>query len=150
MRTAIMLALAALVGCGSRPRTTTGDSFLRMERLECLGRCPAYRLTLYADGVVEFHGVKEVPAGTQWGHIDPAQVTRLMARVERAPTWTCDPARIETDQPAVLVTVMRHGREIRRRFMHDTGDPCAPHQELERIEGDIDITAGTAAFVHHE
>lgn len=149
MRAAIALLLAALVGCASRPRTTTGDSFVRLERLECLGRCPAYQLTLYADGVVEFHGVKEVPAGTQWGQIDPAQVTRLMARVEHAPQWTCDPARIETDHPAALMTVMRHGREV-RRVMHDTGDPCAPHQELERIEGDIDITAGTATFVHRK
>jgi hypothetical protein len=149
MRAATTLALAAVVGCASRPKTTTGDSFVRMERLECLGRCPAYRLTLYADGVVEFHGVKEVPAGTQWGHIDPAQVTRLMARVEHAPEWTCDPARIETDQPAALMTVMRHGREV-RRIMRDTGDPCAPHQDLERIEADIDITGGTATFVAHE
>ena len=149
MRAAMMLALAVMVGCASRPKTTTGDSFVRMERLECLGRCPAYRLTLYADGVVEFHGVKEVPAGTQWGHIDPAQVTRLMARVEHAPEWTCDPARIETDHPAALMIVMRNGREV-RRIMHDTGDPCAPHQDLERIEADIDITGGTATFVAHE
>ncbi|HEY5946987.1 MAG TPA: DUF6438 domain-containing protein [Kofleriaceae bacterium] len=132
-----------------KTHTTTADSFVRMERVECLGSCPVYRVTLYADGAVEFHGVKEVPVGTQWGTSEPAQVKRLMARVEQAPQWHCDPQRITTDQPATVLTVWRDGKEV-RRVGHDLGDPCAPHDVMELIEADIDITAGTASFISHK
>jgi hypothetical protein len=150
MRLALLVVLAT-IACGAKMKTqtTTADTFVRMERVECLGSCPVYRLTLYADGAVEFHGVKEVPVGTQWGKIEPAQVERVMARVEQAPQWHCDPQRITTDQPASVITVSRNGQQV-RRISHDMGDPCAPHDIMELIEADIDITGGTASFVTRE
>lgn len=140
MRRLLPLLIAACA------HTKTPDTFVRMERTECLGRCPVYTLTLYLDGAVEYRGVKDVATGTRWTTIAPAQVNRVMAKAEQVPTWTCDPSRVVTDRPGTIITVSRHGQEV-RRIDHDGGDPCTP-PAMQRLESDIDITAGTARFVN--
>ncbi|HET9992759.1 MAG TPA: DUF6438 domain-containing protein [Kofleriaceae bacterium] len=136
-----MLAALAMAACA---HTGTPDTFVRLEQTECLGRCPVYTLTLYADGAVRFEGKRFVPTGTRWRTARPHEIARLMQLAEHTPEWTCDPARISTDQPQSIITVSR-ARET-RRIVHDHGDPCAP-SSLARLEGDLDLEGGTAHFL---
>ncbi|HUJ57557.1 MAG TPA: DUF6438 domain-containing protein [Kofleriaceae bacterium] len=138
MRALLVIVVAACT------HTATPDTFVRLEQTECLGRCPVYTLTLYADGAVEYEGKRFVPTGKRWRTARPQEIARLMELAEHTPDWTCDPARIVTDQPESIITVSRHHQT--RRIVHDHGDPCAP-ASLERLEGDLDLEGGTAHFL---
>ena len=141
MRVASLLAIVAVAACS---HTGTPDTFVRLEQTECLGRCPVYTLTLYADGAVRYDGKRNAPTGTRWRTARPNEIARLMQLAERTPDWACDPARITTDQPQSIITVWR--RRETRRIVHDHGDPCAP-PSLQRLEGDLNLEAGTAHFL---
>jgi hypothetical protein len=130
---ALALALAACV------HTRTPDSFVRMERTECLGHCPVYTVTLYEDGAVRYDGEENVPLGTHWRTAAPADVERLARAAEQIPAWHCAADRIVTDHPSAIVTVSRH--RPARRLVHDHGDPCAPFAMFQ-LEVDIDRAAG--------
>jgi len=82
--------------------------------------------------------------GTSWRTADPRTIAHIMSVAERVPTWTCDPARIATDQPGSIITVSRHTPT--RRIVHDHGDPCAP-AALHDLEMDIAITAKVATIL---
>jgi hypothetical protein len=139
------LLLVAACTHATMPTAKTPDTYLRMERTECLGECPVYTLTLYADGAVRYDGRKHVPTGTRWQTADPQRIAHLMQSVERAPTWEYDPDRIETDQPGTIIVVVRDGCET-RRIDHDSSDPNAP-KAIRDLEANIDIAAGTATFM---
>jgi (2Fe-2S) ferredoxin len=108
---AASIAAACATGHGAHPAEPLPgrDTFVRMERTECLGRCPIYTVTLYEDGVARYHGRRHALLGTRWRKIDPAEVTRIMDAAARIARWTCEPARIETDYPQSIVTVSRAG-----------------------------------------
>jgi len=137
---ALALHVCALAACA---HTRTPSWFVRMERTECLGHCPVYAVTLYQDGAVEFQGEKNLPRGTEWRTVAPAEVERLARAAEQVPAWQCATDRIVTDHPSAVVTVSR-GHPT-RRFVHDHGDPCAPF-DMFLLEADIDRAAGTARF----
>ncbi|HEY6032917.1 MAG TPA: DUF6438 domain-containing protein [Kofleriaceae bacterium] len=141
-----ILLLFALVACGAQIRTTTPDTFVRMERTGCQGMpCRVYTLTLYADGAVHYEGVFNVPAGAKWRTIAPGRVENLMGEAERVTAWTCDPDRIRRELPGAIVTVSRAGK-VTRRYEHNDGDPCAPHETFA-VEGAIDVDAGLSRFL---
>lgn len=130
---------AACAGGGARAPTPGVDTFVRMERTECLGRCPVYEVTLFEDGRVLYEGREHAPIGAGQRRIDPAEAARLMDAVLRIEPWACEPERIAADYPQVILTVSRGGRA--RRIVHDHGDPCAP-AAIRRIEGEIDAAGG--------
>lgn len=138
----VALLIAAVAACS---HTRTPDTFVRIEQTECLGHCPVYTLTLYADGAVKFEGKRYVPTGTQWRTARPQEIARLMQVAERIPDWSCDPALLTTDQPESIITVSR--KQETRRIVHDEGDPCAPASSLRRLEGDLNLEGGTALFL---
>jgi len=140
------LAAACASGGGAHPRDPTPgrDTFVRMERTECLGTCPIYSVTLYEDGVARYHGRRHALLGTRWRKLDPDEVARIMDDATRVPSWTCDSARIETDYPESIVTVSRGGGS--RRIVHDHGDPCTPAAMLQ-LEADIDVAGGHPQIV---
>ncbi len=150
MKRLVLLAVSIAAGCttgsGAHPAEPVAgrDTFVRMERTECLGRCPIYTVTLYEDGVARYHGRRHALLGTRWRKIDPAEVTRIMDAAAWIPRWTCEPARIETDYPQSIVTVSRGGRV--RRVVHDHGDPCAPDAMLQ-LEAEIDVAGGHPQIV---
>jgi len=139
MRVVLLFALVACV------HTKTPETFVRMERTGCYGPCLVYTLTLYADGAVRYHGKFNVPTGTKWRTIAPAQVAHLMDEAERVPEWRCDPKLVKPEQPGAIITVSRDGK-VTRRFEHNSGDPCAPDVSPE-LESDIDVDAGLTSFL---
>lgn len=121
------LLLATLGGCSATPiteGTTPSADYIRLERTECLGRCPIYRVTLFRDGTALYDGQKHAPTGRKRRQIDPREVDRLIDAFDKVGSWKCDPERIATDYPDAIVTVHRHGRT--RSLRHNYGDPCAP------------------------
>jgi hypothetical protein len=136
-----VLGLVVAAGCA---HTGTPDTFVRLEHTECLGPCPVYTLTLYADGAVRYDGNRNAPAGTKWRTSRPNEIARLMQMAEQTPAWACDPAKLTTDQPQSIITVWR--KHETRRIVHDHGDPCAP-TSLQRLEGDLDLEGGAAHFL---
>jgi hypothetical protein len=142
-----VLVVATTAACaGAHPRDPRPglDAFVRMERTECLGRCPVYSVTLLEDGTVKYVGGRDAPPGTDWRKVDPAEVTEVMDAIDQLQPWTCAPGRIETDYPQSIVTLSRGGRV--RRIVHDHGDPCAPRAMLW-IEGLIDRAGGHPQLV---
>ncbi|HEX4454828.1 MAG TPA: DUF6438 domain-containing protein [Kofleriaceae bacterium] len=135
---AMALALAACA------HTTTPDTYVRMERIGCLGACPVYTLTLYADGAVQFRGSWHVPKHTRWGTASRDDVGRLMGGAERVPRWRCDRPRV-TDQPAAVITVSRRG-QLTQRIVPDDGDPCTPESARE-LEMGIDAAGHASQFI---
>ena len=141
MRAFVLGVGLLVVACAGRARPNT---FVRLERTECLGDCPVYRVTLYQGGAVEYVGGAHAPPGTAWRQIAAAEVERLMTAVEQVAPWHCPPDRIVTDYPQSIVTVSRAGRQ--RRIVHDHGDPCAP-RPLLGLEGEIDRAGGHPQLV---
>jgi hypothetical protein len=82
------LALLALGGCSvllpaSGP-PTTAPVFAVMDQFGCLGAWPAYELTVYTNGVVEYHGLGYVRViGKRTTDIGPEGVELLRRRFER-------------------------------------------------------------------
>ncbi len=137
----IVLCLA-LVACA---HTKTPETFVQMERTGCYGPCLVYTLTLYADGAVRYIGKFNVPTGTKWRTMAPAQVAHLMDQAERVPAWHCDRTLIKPEQPGAIITVSRDGK-VTRRFEHNSGDPCAPPSSVD-LETDIDVGAHITSLV---
>ena len=137
-----LITLLAAVACTPSPRAPkSGESYVRLERTACLGDCPVYTVTLFADGTAQY---ADAARGVEQRTIDPAQVTRLLDAIAQVPDWTCAPDRIATDYPQAIVTAARAGTV--RRLVDDHGDPCVP-PALRRIEGEIDIAGGRPQLV---
>src|SRR5215831_9459051 len=75
-----------------KPMTTAdnnlNDVVINFERSGCYGDCPAYKLTVFGDGRVDYSGVNFVKqTGKAQGHIEPASVQRLVAEFDKANFW---------------------------------------------------------------
>jgi Domain of unknown function (DUF6438) len=121
--------------------------------MRCMGTCPAYQLSIFGSGRVEFNGEAFVcekrPATAQ---IDPASIQTLLKGLDivafdRMPDYTREDA---TDAPTATVTLKRPtGLHVVR---HYRGDNSAPRL-LNWIEDRIDEVAGSAPWTgvheHH-
>jgi hypothetical protein len=127
-----------LTACGARaprgPASTTAV-VASLERLECFGECPIYKVTVYADGTVQYDGKDHVKVkGRRVWQIEPATIEHLresFARVEFGalpdyPNSDC------TDLPRVVLAL--DGHEVR----HNLGDAKAP-EELQELEITFDM-----------
>lgn len=155
------VALGLLVAaCGPRPVPSLPDTtpasaepVITLERTACFGRCPVYRLSISAAGVVRYEGKAHVEhLGPAQDTIPPARVDSLVGELDRlgyfglAEEYVADsPAcgRYSTDSPAVTTSVTVDGR--RKQVRHDYGCGDAP-PKLARIEARIDEVAGTSRW----
>ena len=87
-RTLLSLAvLVAISACGSvsstpspEPQDIPPDTIITLERTVCFGTCPAYKLTISADGAVVFTGEEYVrEKGTVHSKISKDQVKQLIS-----------------------------------------------------------------------
>jgi hypothetical protein len=66
------------------PQAIPKDTTITLERTECFGSCPSYKLTVSADGAVSFTGKKNVKTvGNAQSRINPKQMKQLVAAFER-------------------------------------------------------------------
>lgn len=166
---ASLLALTLVVACraaptpGTAPGATRADSLV-LERTRCFGFCPAYRLSLRADGRVSF--VSLVPRDSSLTFADsiaPDQVSWLVQQADRIGLAKLPPVIAEdsslctvraTDHPTVTVALYRPGatrRVVDYRGCYAGPDlsVAAPLARLRRFTGQIDSVARTARWTAH-
>jgi hypothetical protein len=160
-RRALLALGAALAACGPRaprapaPETAaTPATVVALERGPCFGTCPVYRVTLSADGLVEFVGTRFVSrVGADSARIAPEAVDGLVRALEAggffalADAYVPDaPAcgRYHTDAPTVSLSVQAPERA--KTVRHDHGCGGAP-EELTRLEHLVDSVAGSTRWI---
>jgi hypothetical protein len=106
-----------------------------LERTRCSGSCPAYRVTVRADGTVDFDGERFVmQPGHHVAQLTPEQLRALIEAFERANYGSFSPSYQDerlSDEPAAILWYA--GKEVR----HDRGEIDAP-AELTALEDSFD------------
>jgi hypothetical protein len=128
------------------------DSFIMLERTECFGSCPIYRLTIYGDGRTLFDGKEYVKAkGLRTGKISPESLNELWRKFDQVnffdipdgfPVFESDCPEDWTDNPTAKVTVFHNGKF--KYVSHYHG--CRGTERLDQLsqlEYDIDQAANT-------
>jgi hypothetical protein len=134
---------------GSGPNAVVHDAAtqIQLQRSRCYGSCPAYTVTVFGTGRVEFNGEDYACVlGTAETNVDPADVQRLvdgLAAVgyDRIGSFTSHDS---TDHPTVIVTLRTDGRS--HTVNHYLGDNTAPRL-LRMIEERIDAVASTGQWL---
>lgn len=123
---------------------------ITLERSVCYGVCPAYRVTIRADGSVTYDGDKYVKVhGTVTDRVTPAAARALASRFDAAGfdglkvPATC-PQGIATDHPTNTLTYV-HDRK-KHVVDHYTGNACAP-QALYDLADAVDKLANTERWI---
>jgi hypothetical protein len=120
---------------------------IRFQRTECYGSCPAYKVTIFGDGRVEYVGEKNVKVqGKKNGRIGEGDLRSLLAAFSKADFFSlgenlgeskCSCA-LWTDFPTTL-TEITIGSST-HRLEHYAGCGCAS-KELFALEDEIDKAA---------
>jgi hypothetical protein len=130
------------------------DPVITLERTACFGRCPEYRLSVSADGAVQYEGRAHVAhLGVGSSQITPQRVQALISEIEQAGYFSfanhytaAEPAcgRYATDSPSVITSLRLQGRT--KRIEHDYGCGGAPgalyvlEQRIDEVLGSSDWT----------
>ena len=147
MKLALLLAFAACAAtqtpapppANRAPPASNDEVMVTLERGECYGFCPIYKLAIHRDGRVEYRGYRFVKLeGAASRHLDPSQLDALDRAFERADYFSLadhyDHENI-TDQPSATTSYRRSGRT--KTVSHDQGDREAP-DALSTLEDEID------------
>ena len=121
---------------------------IRLERTHCYGSCPAYKLTIYGDGRLEYVGETNVKLkGTKQAGIAAGDFKRLVSQFETANYFSTDQytekncsCRFCTDMPTAITEIQVRGSTY--RVEHYYGCTCAP-KTLWALETAIDKIART-------
>jgi uncharacterized protein DUF6438 len=139
-----------------------------LERTECFGMCPAYRVSIAQDGAVQWHGESNVAAvGDRNGRIPRAQLAQIDAMIDRIGffeynefgekqtpvscvhqnnTTTCSwqSFTICSDTSHVVITVRRKGVD------HRVDDARCGESAIDDLGKLIDKLANTERWIHGE
>lgn len=122
-----------------------------LERTTCFGACPAYTVTIAADGAVTYVGGAHTRVtGEQHGRADRAALIALQRHIAAADFFNLhDSYRTDvSDLPSYSVTVRRG--QVSKRVL-DYGGPAAGMPPAVRaLEDEIDRVAGTERWVGHD
>jgi Domain of unknown function (DUF6438) len=123
------------------------ETVITLQRTQCFGSCPAYQISIFGSGRVEFNGEAFVcEKGRATAQIDPASMQTLLKGLDMVafnamPNYIREDA---TDAPTATVTLKRPTGLHAVRHYH--GDSAAPRL-LNWIEDRIDEIAGSALWV---
>jgi hypothetical protein len=154
---ALVAACHSAAGPGTSRVPARADSLI-LERTRCFGSCPAYRLTLRADGRVSF--VSLVPRDSSLIFLDsiaPAKVAWLVEQADRIglaklpPVIAADSTLCTvraTDHPTATVALFRAGsttrvEDYRGCYAGPTLTVAPSLARLRRYAGQIDSVART-------
>ena len=159
------LSLALLgpsVGCNGAgnsdraviPQDIPQDLKITLERTECFGFCPVYKLTITADGAVVFEGrrfVKQEGAQIK-SSVSRERLKQLMAEFDRVNFFSLEDDYSEirlscpTDQPSAITSIRINGKS--KTINHYLGclEPKVP-KGLTELENKIDEIVNTAQWL---
>jgi hypothetical protein len=147
----VLFALCA--GCDSPQKSDLKGSLgewgdVKLERSECLGFCPAYEVSIAADGRVTYVGRHFVGiTGQQVRQADPTQLATLHAHIQAADFFALRDSYVAeiTDLPTYRVTVTIGGRT---KTVEDyVGAKVGMPPAVTAIENEIDSVANSAQWV---
>jgi hypothetical protein len=152
----LILGLLLLVACQLfRTPTMPSDFLVSLERGPCFGTCPAYSLTVAADGSVLFNGQYFVVAeGNHSATLSPAELAELHLAIVAADFLHLEP-RYEvgaTDLPSITTTV-RMGGELKTVYHYGLGcgtDLDLAPQALCEVEAILEGIAESNGWVSTE
>jgi hypothetical protein len=118
----------ALAGCGvllpPDGAPTPARVLAHMEKGGCLGECPVYDLTFYADGTVEYRGHYNVlVTGRRWFHLDPKLLEGALAYDFARARYAQAPEDVHVDCTDQQTVTFDYGG---KHVEHDYGDSHAP------------------------
>ncbi len=102
--TALVLIAFSLSTCA---QSNSSISQISLQRTACFGACPVYTVSIYADGLVEFHGERFVDfPGNYTGRVDPANFTELTNFADRLNFFDlAEEYRVRREADGTVVTV---------------------------------------------
>jgi hypothetical protein len=136
------------------PQIFPQDLMITLERTGCYGICPVYKLTITADGAVEFEGRRFVKQEgvTIKSAISLERLKELMAEFDRVKFFSLDDDYSETrfscrtDHPSAFTSIRTNGRSKRINHYLGCGEPKVP-KELTELENKIDEIVNTAQWL---
>lgn len=123
------------------------DVEISLERTVCFGTCPAYRVTVYGDGMVVFKGdVSTRIRGFKIDKIGEDKVRQLLGEFDKADFFALKDYTEHkvTDNPSAITSIKMPGKS--KTVNHYFGDDSAP-QKLIHLEEKIDEILNTAQWV---
>jgi len=136
------------------PQDIPPDLKITLERTECFGVCPVYKLTITADGAVVFEGRRFVKqeGATIKSAISRDGLKQLMAEFDRVKFFSLEDDYSETrlscptDQPSAFTSIRINGKS--KTINHYLGcvEPKAP-RGLTELENKIDEIVNTAQWL---
>jgi Domain of unknown function (DUF6438) len=142
----ILLALVLIIVCLAPAFNKADDSSARratkvitLERTQCFGTCPMYKLTIFSDGTVSYEGIKYVKkVGKASGRITRAKLNGLIEQFKHIDYFNL-PDSFEpgqktcpqewTDMPSAITSLTWHGKS--KTIRHYYG--CRGLSTLERL-----------------
>ena len=135
------------------PQDIPRDLKITLERTECFGFCPVYKLTITADGSVVFEGRRFVKQeGVTISSVSPERLKQLMAEFDRVKFFSLEDDYSETrlscptDQPSAITSIRINGKS--KTINHYLGclEPKVP-KGLTELENKIDEIVNTAQWL---
>jgi hypothetical protein len=136
------------------PQNIPQDLMITLERTECFGFCPVYKLTITTDGAVIFEGRRFVKQEgvTIKSAISKERLKQLMAEFDRVKFFSLEDDYSEirlscpTDQPSAITSIRINGRSKRINHYLGCGEPKVP-KALTELENKIDEIVNTAQWL---
>jgi Domain of unknown function (DUF6438) len=136
------------------PQDIPQDLKITLERTDCFGGCPVYKLTIIADGTVVFEGrrfVKQEGAPIK-SSVSRERLKQLIAEFDRVKFFSLEDDYSEirlscpTDQPSAITSIRINGKS--KTINHYLGclEPKVP-KGLTELENKIDEIVNTAQWL---
>jgi hypothetical protein len=137
------------------PKDVDANESVTLDRSECYGRCPVYRVEIKGDGTVRYDGMKFVRVeGARTSRAPAEKVAALFAHFHRAgfAGMNAEYTYPVTDNPTATLTLHWDGqtKEVRDYppcHEESYGDAAAPPPELCALEKEVDEVAATKQWV---
>jgi hypothetical protein len=144
MRTVILALLVLFEATGGQSQVSEQDFAITMERTACLGECPAYTVTIKADGSVQFVGEACVRVtGFRTKRVRRSAVQKLVLRLQKEDFWHWErPKLVCLDFSEVHITAVLNGQS------NQVTEGCNSPGKILTLAKEIDNVAGTNAWIH--
>ncbi|MGH6613728.1 DUF6438 domain-containing protein [Sphingomonas sp.] len=148
---ALALARDTIVPAGHRPMPALKDLrtvSIILERSECFGTCPSYRVELRGTGEIIYEGRKYVLVeGQHRATVDPQRVAALVERFRQDDFWSLRPAYIAsiTDNPSYRLTLSIDGQT--KTVTDYVGKEAGMPDSVTALEEAVDKVAGARRWI---
>ena len=141
-------------GAVTQPQTKSttpfdiSDVVITLERSQCYGSCPAYKLSIYGDGRVVYQGQSHVRVkGMQTAQISADRVRELVQAFDAAGFYSMDAEYHPptTDRPAYTTAIALAGKVT--KVVNAGGYPKQAPKALTALENKIDEIAESSRWV---